>query len=309
MRSIRKNAQKMDLVRQSFKIKLILPFDYYMTSISVIIPSYNRAHLLPRCLDSVLAQHYAASEIIVIDDGSTDNTEELIKTQYPSVEYIKQIQQGVSAARNTGIKQSQSEWIALLDSDDEWHADKLATQIHALNAKPEYLLCHTDEIWIRDGKRVNSMNKHKKYGGDVFSACLPLCAISPSSVLINKTLFTEIGYFDESLPACEDYDLWLRICSRYPVLFIEQQLLTKYGGHDDQLSRKHWGMDRFRIYALDKILCTNTLNSEQEYQAINTLLYKTEILQKGALKHNNESMIKYCSSMLQKYSRQDIAIN
>lgn len=277
-----------------------------MTSISVIIPTYNRAHLLSRCLDSVLAQSHTADEIIVIDDGSTDNTEKLINTNYPDIQYIKQTQQGVSAARNTGIKQSSSEWIALLDSDDEWHSEKLAKQLEALNLHSEYLLCHTDEIWIRNGKRINSMDKHKKHGGNIFSMCLPLCAISPSSVMINKILFQELGYFDESLPACEDYDLWLRICSRYPVLFLEQRLVTKYGGHEDQLSRKHWGMDRFRIYALDKLLQNKTLNQKQEYQAVNMLLYKTKILQKGALKHNNESMIKYCASILHSYQNQDL---
>lgn len=277
-----------------------------MTSISVIIPTYNRAQLLARCLDSVLNQTYAPSEVIVVDDGSEDNTKALIQTQYTSIKYIEQEQQGVSTARNTGIKAASGDWIAFLDSDDEWHKDKLAIQAETIQTHPKYLLCHTNEIWIRNGKRVNSMNKHKKSGGNIFSACLPLCAISPSSVLIHKRLFNEVGFFDESLPACEDYDLWLRICHQHPVLFIEKNLVTKYGGHEDQLSKKHWGMDRFRVYALDKLLDSNILNGFQKTETIQMILYKTKILQKGALKHNNKTMIKYCASILHKYASSNV---
>lgn len=272
--------------------------------ISVVIPTYNRSAVICRAIDSVLRQTRPADEIIVIDDGSTDDTLPLLSSRYAKqitiVESPKNA--GVSTARNIGIRRSGGDWIALLDSDDEWLAGKLASQEQALQLDP-HLLCHTEEIWIRNGRRVNPMNKHAKHGGDIFMDCLPLCAISPSSVLIHRDLINSIGNFDESLPACEDYDLWLRICSKHSVLFVETPQLLKYGGHEDQLSKQHWGMDRFRVKALQKILTSNTLDFEQRKLAVSTLTKKARILQKGALKHNNNEMIDLCQNLLQKYDQ------
>ena len=106
------------------------------------------------------------------------------------------------------------------------------------------------------------MHKHAKAGGWIYTHCLPLCAISPSAVLIHRSIFDCVGLFNEQLPACEDYDLWLRICARFPVHFIPEPLIIKYGGHDDQLSRRYWGMDRFRIQALEDILASGVLTEE-----------------------------------------------
>ena len=145
--------------------------------------------------------------------------------------FIQQSNAGVSSARNVGIKRASGDWIAFLDSDDEWLPEKLETQMNALYKNPEIKICHTNEIWIRNGTRVNPKKKHEKFGGWIFQKCLPLCCISPSSVIIHKSIFKEIGLFDDSLPACEDYDLWLRITARNPVLYIKDSLLRKYGGH------------------------------------------------------------------------------
>lgn len=262
-----------------------------MTTISVIIPSYNRGHVLNRALDSVLAQSRAADEIILIDDGSTDNTAEQVQTAYPQIRYLYQDNQGVSAARNLGIQAATGEWIALLDSDDEWLPHKLAEQIKALEQAPEYKLIHCDEIWIRNGVRVNQMKKHAKKGGWIYQNCLPLCAISPSASLIHRSLFDELGLFDESLPACEDYDLWLRIAAHYPVLYCEEALIQKYGGHADQLSAKHWGMDRFRIQALRKSLSQTELKEDDRAAAEKMLVRKLSIMLKGAHKHQNQALI------------------
>jgi len=278
-----------------------------MASVSVVIPTYNRVHLLERALDSVLRQTLAADEIIVVDDGSTDNTVSTLKSLHPEVKLIQQDNLGVSAARNTGISAARHDWIALLDSDDVWHENKLERQITALNNAPEYLICHSDEIWIRDGVRVNQMNKHKKAGGHIFQHCLPLCAISPSAVMIHRSLFDEIGLFDENLPACEDYDLWLRICSRYPVLFIDEALITKHGGHDDQLSRQYWGMDRFRIQALNKIVSANKLNYGDRDAAIKMMVNKINIYLAGAEKHGNTEHIEDFKELLTKYARDMVA--
>ncbi|MET0093096.1 MAG: glycosyltransferase family A protein, partial [Sedimenticola sp.] len=206
--------------------------------ISVIIPTHNRADLLERALKSVQAQTLPPLEVIVVDDGSEDHTREMVSEKFPRVHYLHQPNRGVSSARNLGISEARGDWIALLDSDDEWLPSKLASQKTRLESQPGHHICHTEEIWIRNGKRVNQMKKHTKQGGAIFQHCLPLCVISPSSVLIHKSVFREVGLFDESLPACEDYDLWLRICARYPVTYVEQPQIVKYGGHEDQLSRR-----------------------------------------------------------------------
>ncbi|MGB5881995.1 MAG: glycosyltransferase, partial [Thermoanaerobaculia bacterium] len=196
-------------------------------TVSVVIPTYNRADLVLRSVRSVLAQTRPAEQIIVVDDGSTDDTGPLVRTQFGAVDYLAQENRGVSAARNRGIEVATGEWIALLDSDDEWLPEKLERQMACLDQEPDYRICHTDEIWVRSGRRVNPRRKHAKQGGWIFKDCLPLCAISPSSVLIHRSVFDEVGLFDETLPACEDYDLWLRICSRWPVLFLPERLVVK----------------------------------------------------------------------------------
>jgi len=180
-----------------------------------------------------------------------------------------------------------SPWIAFLDSDDEWAPDKLHQQLCAAKQYPDIKIVHTNEIWIRSGKRVNPMKKHEKKGGWIFSDCLPLCAISPSSVMIHREVFQCVGLFDETLPACEDYDLWLRITSRFEVMYLDQLLTIKYGGHVDQLSQKYWGMDRFRIQALHNIIKEDVLSSENQQLATSMLKEKITIFLAGALKRNN----------------------
>lgn len=257
--------------------------------ISVIIPSYNRCDSLCTALDSVLSQTRQPAQLIVIDDGSEDDTVQIVSERYPQVHLIQQQNHGVSHARNQGIQAATEPWIAFLDSDDRWFKNKIAVQMDAIASSPEYLICHCDEHWIRNGKRVNPMNKHQKRGGDIFEHCLPLCAISPSAVIIHQTIFDELGTFDESLPACEDYDLWLRICARHAVLFIEDALLEKTGGHDDQLSRKHWGMDRFRLHALAKLLRGTSLSEHQRALTQSVFMKKYTILLNGALKRDNHA--------------------
>lgn len=264
--------------------------------ISVVIPTCNRAHTLERALESVLAQTLPAAEVIVVDDGSEDETCALLQRTYPQVTVLQQNNRGVSHARNRGIRTARHDWIAFLDSDDCWLADKLATQVRALSDAPRYRLCHSDEIWIRHGRRVNPMRKHAKHGGDVFLHCLPRCAISPSTTVVHKGLLEEFGNFDEALPACEDYDLWLRICARYPVLHIARELTVRYGGHADQLSRRHWGMDRFRVQALEKLLATTDLQPDYRLAALRTVLKKLEVLAGGARKRGNSQLLRECES-------------
>lgn len=270
--------------------------------ISVIVPTYDRAHTLPRALDSILSQTLPPEEIIVVDDGSKDSTEALIRHNYPQVHYLRQPNGGVSRARNLGIAEASGDWIALLDSDDAWLPGKLAVQQAVLREHPATRLCHTDEIWIRHGRRVSQMHKHAKSGGYIFRACLPRCVISPSSSLLHRSLFDELGTFDETLPACEDYDLWLRICARESVAFVSEPQIQKYGGHADQLSRKHWGMDRFRIRALEKIIGSGRLDDGDRTAACETLIQKAEILAAGARKRGNTERAKHYESKQEKFA-------
>jgi glycosyltransferase involved in cell wall biosynthesis len=280
-------------------------------SVSVIIPTFNRADVLGRAIESVLQQRLPAKEIIIVDDGSIDNTQQviaaLLRDATIPINMLYQHNSGVSAARNHGIRHASCEWLAFLDSDDAWLPDKLKKQAELIEQHPDYRLCHTQENWIRNGVRVNQMKKHTKSGGHIFRQCLPLCVISPSSVLIHRTLFEDVGLFDETLPACEDYDLWLRICAHEAVLFVDTPQILKYGGHDDQLSRKHWGMDRFRIQALQNILQDPGLETSQQQLVYKALLYKARILRLGAEKRSNHRRAdKYrgieaaCNSLLEK---------
>ena len=269
--------------------------------ISVIIPTWNRSALLPRALESVLSQTLLPREIIVVDDGSDDDTGELVYSRYPEVKYHYQPNLGVSSARNVGIRESSTDWIAFLDSDDQWLPRKLEIQHQAIYDNPAIRICHTDEIWIRNGKRVNSMKKHAKPDGWIFEQCLPLCCVSPSSILIHRCVLDEVGLFDESLPACEDYDLWLRVFCQYPVLLVDQPLLNKYGGHDDQLSRKFWGMDRFRVQAMDKLLEEGRLNSIQIQATKKMLGEKLDILTTGYLKRDNLDEVDHCNQLKSKW--------
>ena len=274
-----------------------------MLSISVIIPTYNRIDVLPRALDSVFSQSDPLTDVIVVDDGSDDGTADMVSAKYPEVKLIKQQNTGVSAARNRGIAESKGGWIAFLDSDDEWKPQKLERQIICIAENPDAVLIHTDEIWIRDGKRVNPMKKHQKSGGRIFQKCLPLCVISPSSVLVKRSLLEEIGNFDEDLDVCEDYDLWLRICAEYPVHYVDEKLIVKYVSHADQLSRRHWGMDRFRISALEKVISGGTLSDEDNRAAVHMLIEKATIIAAGAEKRGKSTMAETYRNITEDYGR------
>ena len=278
-------------------------------SISVVIPTLDRRYTLPRTLDSVLNQTLLPDEIIVVDNGSTDGTSSMLKTNYPDVICLHEAKRGVSAARNKGILFASGVWTALLDSDDTWHPSKLEKQMKVNRNNPGHRLIHTDEHWYKCGERVNQLIKHKKRGGYIFKDCLKLCCISPSSALIEKSLFQKIGQFDEDLPVCEDYDLWLRVSAQEPILYVDQPLTIKYGGHEDQLSKRYWGMDRFRIKSLEKILLEGHLNQVYKIAAQKTLVSKLKILINGAIKRNNQVVIEKYSGKLENWEKTIIQNN
>ena len=256
--------------------------------ISVVIPTFNRISLVARAIDSVLKQSLNPYEIIVVDDGSEDGTSEMIQNKYNSIKLIRQQNNGVSAARNKGIAHAKGDWIGLLDSDDEWTEKKLEHQADRLIKTPEYDFCHTNEIWIRNGVRVNQRKKHEKYGGYIFDKCLDICRISPSSVLFRKNILDHVGWFDNQLPVCEDYDLWLRITSEYRILFIDDPLIIKYGGHDDQLSHGVEGIEFFRIKSLENLLERSELSTDNRILSIQMIIKKYNIYLNGLVKRKKQ---------------------
>lgn len=252
--------------------------------VSVIIPTYNRKNLVKEAINSVLNQVYKNFEIIVVDDDSEDGTKEIEEEFEGKIRYFYIKNGGVSKARNYGILKSTGEYITFLDSDDLWQKDKLKKQIDLLFKNPEYKICYTDEIWYRNGIRVNQQKKHYKPSGDIFLDALSLCRISASSIMVEREVFNDIGMFDESLPVCEDYDLWLRMSLKYPIYLINEPLIIKRNGLGENLSQKYWGMDRFRVKSLEKILSNNNLKKEYRRSTLKELIFKLKILSNGSLK-------------------------
>jgi glycosyltransferase involved in cell wall biosynthesis len=261
--------------------------------ISVIIPTYNRKSFLLRAVKSVQAQSAHVSEIIVVDDGSTDGTKELI--EHENIEYIYQENKGVSSARNCGIKKAKNEWIAFLDSDDEWEPDKVAHHISCHSEHPTLLASFSDELWIRNDKIVN-LKPHQKKEEPSFLNSLRLCKIGTSTFFCSRKIFDKVGDFDEGLQVCEDYDLWLRILLEHDIKFINKKLVRKYAGHKNQLSFESPLIDMYRIDALEK-----HVSSKHKSEVIHELIYKTTILLKGAQKHHNKDVIEYCEKKLKYY--------
>jgi len=260
--------------------------------VSVIIPTYNRGWILKEAIDSVLAQDFTDFELIVVDDGSNDNTHDILNFYKEDILVLQQENKGVSSARNRGIVSASGKFIAFLDSDDLWLPKKLSMQLDFFNANPDALICQTEEKWLRNGIRVNPKKRHKKLSGDIFEPSLYLCLVSPSAVMIKRSLFKKTGMFDESLPACEDYDIWLRISSRDPVYLIDTPLIIKRGGHDDQLSRSS-GLDRYRIQSLKKIIESHLLTDEQSMAEVKVLKKKCTIYANGCLKRGRKEKALY----------------
>ncbi len=265
-----------------------------MTGISVIIPTYNRASFLARALHSVRRQTLACNEILVVDDGSTDETEQIVigfsKECSIPVRYICQDNKGPASARNVGIERARFPFLAFLDSDDHWQKKKLQLQFDALTAHPEILISHTQERWYRRGIHLNQKKIHQPGNGDIFKHCLQICAVGMSTVMVKKEFFDEIGVFDEKFRCCEDYDLWLRGSCRYPFLLVETPLTIKEGGRNDQVSYEfRVGMDKLRIWSIANLLRRGTLSRKHTLYAIEELQRKCHVYGKGCIKHGRNS--------------------
>jgi glycosyltransferase involved in cell wall biosynthesis len=269
---------------------------------SIITPSFNRCDLLKRSITSVLKQTYKDFELIIIDDGSTDDTKSLIEKEFPQVKYIYTQNQGVSAARNLGVKNSKYDWVCFLDSDDQWHESKLEAYAKYIAENRNCKLLHSNEVWYRNGVRVNQMKKHQKGGGDQFENSLEFCTISPSTVCMRKDIFLELGGFREDFEVCEDYDLWLKFTSLYLVDFIKEPLINKFGGHEDQLSTKFFAMDAWRIKSLCWVLENRDLDIKRAHKLKTVLLKKCTVLKKGYEKHAHFEKAQKLDLLISKYS-------
>jgi len=269
---------------------------------SVIIPSYNRQDFLKIAVNSVLNQTFTDYELLVVDDGSTDNTPKIINSlNSPKIGYIFQPNQGVSSARNKGIKQAKGKFICFLDSDDRFCQEKLEITHNYIKKYPKYDIFHTEEIWYRNSGLLTPKACHKKPSGHVFGQALKLCCVSISTSAIKKGIFREIGNFDETMPACEDYDFWLRVTSKYPVFLIPEHLTIKEGGHSSQQSKKYEAMDKFRIYALERLIKSSSLTPNQHKLACEELKTKCSILLKGAKKRKKNKEAKYYKEISEKF--------
>jgi glycosyltransferase involved in cell wall biosynthesis len=273
--------------------------------ISVILPTYNRVHTLERAVKSVFIQKMEEGldwELIVVNDGSEDHGEtqqllESLSQRESRMSFISTQNKGVSAARNLGVQHAKGEWIAFLDSDDEWLPEKLQVQYqHAVVSGDVWN--QTREIWIRNGTRVNPPKHSIKQGGNLFTSSLERCMITPSSVLIQKNVLEQEGGFDESYPACEDYELWLRLTMRYPIGLVDDNYLIRYGGHSDQLSHKYPAMDQFRIRAMYSLWNKNILSQEQKKILEKVLKQKLNVYQKGCIKRARMEEVEWCQTIL-----------
>ncbi len=274
--------------------------------ISVIIPTYNRQLLLEKALLSVLNQTLQCDEIIIVDDGSEDETRNLVasfqRNSGNPIRYIYQDNKGAAAARNTGIRNAAGEWLCFLDSDDRFAENKIEVQYPAMRKNPDYLISHTREIWYRRGRLLNQKKKHAPPHGKIFKKCLEMCVIGMSTVMVHKKIFTEYGLFDESLPCCEDYDFWLRVSMHEPFLRVDHPLTIKDGGREDQLSVIHRiGMDKYRIRAICKLLESQALSALQHKEALEELQRKCSIYGQGCLKHGREQEGEYILGLPDKF--------
>ena len=249
--------------------------------VSVIIPTYNRRAIVSEAIDSVLAQSLREFELILVDDGSTDGTEEELLRLGNAIRVERIEHGGPAAARNRGVELARAPLIAFLDSDDLWAPTKIERQLVFMRENPGCAISQTDEIWIRNGRRVNPGVRHRKRSGDIFIDSLRTCLISMSATMMRTELFRSLTGFDQMMDAAEDYDLWLRILIDHEAGLLEEPLVTRRGGHCDQTSATTSAIDRFRILELTKLLTDDRLSPERRTAVIEVLAEKCRIYAGG----------------------------
>lgn len=254
---------------------------------SVILPTYNRWEQLQSAVQSVQAQTKACWELIVVDDGSTDQTQYWQPTQSNIKIYHLNQNQGPASARNYGIKKAKQEWICFLDSDDLWLPDKLE-QFQQFIENTKYRVFQSQDIWFKNHQRHYPKKKHLKQQGDIFEMATKLCPVSMSSVCVNKEVFSNIGLFNEQYPVCEDYDFWLRVATKYQFGLIDQELVILNSGHADQVSKRDYIFDEWRLKSLVNLPKIFDLTETQNTLVNKRILKIYQILKKGYIKYHKK---------------------
>jgi len=256
-------------------------------AVSVIIPTFNRRTMVRHAIGSVMAQTERDFELIVVDDGSTDGSCELLKAlasrragERWGFRFERISNRGPAGARNHGLAIARGRYTAFLDSDDLWKQGKLALQLNHMRSRGR-AISQTQEIWIRHGRRVNPGLRHRKLGGDIFVQSLRTCLISPSAAMVETRLLRQAGGFDERMRACEDYDLWLRLLAENQADLLDDALVVRRAGHLDQLSATTPALDRFRILALMKLVAGGALGAKRRLSALEVLAEKCTVYGKG----------------------------
>tara|TARA_R110000850_G_scaffold264954_2_gene394285 strand:- start:2489 stop:3364 length:876 start_codon:yes stop_codon:yes gene_type:complete len=208
-----------------------------MATVSVVTPTYNRARFLPDAVSSVLAQTYGDFELIILDDGSSDDTREVLEPFLADrrVRYFYQKNQGQSHARNHALDQAAGEFIAFLDSDDLWEPSKLEKQLAVFKSNPNVDIVHGDEATIDEQGVVNSLENMNRYSGGITRYLLADNSVSITTALVRRRCFDEMGGFDTSVGVADDYELWLRFSARY-YFHYEPGIVASYRVMADQIS-------------------------------------------------------------------------
>lgn len=280
-----------------------------MAQVSVIVPTFNKKEQVREALQSVLDQKFQDIEILIADDGSTDGTplalfkelgaqpeaiDVLAKMGNNSirpfthafqcggitVQYHYGINRGLSTARNRGIKSARGEYIAFLEPDDFWAPHHLSELISHLKRNREVKVCRVSERLIREGKSRAPKHPANRTTGWLFEASLDSSLMSISTVICHRSCFSICGCFDENMPACEEYDLWIRISSHFPIGFLDCNSVTRRTPRPAD-SIRAWNWDRFRVYALEKAFQSGHITPEQRYLVAQSIVLKCERLVEG----------------------------
>lgn len=272
-----------------------------MVPVSAIITTFNRAELCLKAVRSVYEQTCVPAQVILVDDGSGEDLEEVRELlRVNGGVYLRQDNRGVSAARNLGVEHATEEWVAFLDSDDQWLPTKLERQFALHLEDPEMSISQTAEIWVNQGVRVNQRKHHAPARGMCFERCLNICCISASAVMIRRRILIEAGGFDVSLPVCEDYDLWIRLTRKLAVGLVEEALVLKTRNGNGQLSQSVEAIDHYRVLALLKLI-EGGLSPDQHTLAESALRKKLTILLAGARKRGRHEQVKQYEQVLQQF--------
>lgn len=233
-----------------------------MPLVSVIIPTYNSVAYVTAAVASVLAQTFADLEILVIDDGSTDETSEVMAGYGTRVRYLRQENSGVAIARNRGIAESQGEYVAFLDADDTWFPRKLELQLEALRAHIEAGVCYSAFLVVTSELKPIGVRRSERWASALEDLLLHGNVVgSICTVLAKRSLFQQAGGFDPLLSQCADWEMWVRLAARTEFVYLDEPLVT-YRQHDSNMSHNAPLLEKDSLRVLEKSFAMEELSPE-----------------------------------------------